>query len=160
MKPLFTAVAQVPTIGWIPLLMLFLGIGETLKVVVIAKAAFFPMVINTAAGIRGIPAGYREVAETLCLTPLQALRRLVVPAALPSIFTGVRYSLTKAWTALVAVELLASAEGLGYLLVWSRQMFWLDTMLAAMLVIGIVGYLMEAGLAAAEARLEGWRIDA
>ncbi|SFM35198.1 ABC transporter permease [Methylobacterium pseudosasicola] len=159
-RPLFTAVAQVPTIGWIPLLMLFLGIGETLKIVVIAKAAFFPMVVNTAAGIRNIPVSYKEVAAVLRLTRWQSLRRLVLPGALPPIFTGVRYSLTKAWTALVAVELLASAEGLGYLLVWSRQMFWLDTMLAAMLIIGLVGYVMDAMLAAAETRLQAWRIDA
>lgn len=159
-KPLFTAVAQVPTIGWIPLLMLFLGIGETLKIVVIAKAAFFPMAINASAGIRAIPVGYTEVAQVFRFSRAQALRRLVLPAAVPSIFTGIRYSLTKAWTALVAVELLASAEGLGYLLVWSRQMFWLDTMLAAMIVIGLVGYVMDAVLAAIEIRLQAWRIDA
>ena len=83
----------------------------------------------------------------------------MLPAAVPPIFTGVRYSLTKAWTALVAVELLASAEGLSYLLVWSRQMFWLDTMIVAMILIGIVGYAMDTALAAVEARLQAWRID-
>jgi sulfonate transport system permease protein len=157
-RPLFTAIAQVPTLGWIPLLMLFLGIGETLKFVIIAKAAFIPMVLNTAAGIRGIPAGYTEVARVFRFTRTQMLRRLVLPAAVPPIFTGVRYSLTKAWTALVAVELLASAEGLGYLLVWGRQMFWLDTMIVAMILVGIVGYLMDKVLAAIEARLQSWRI--
>jgi sulfonate transport system permease protein len=157
-RPLFTAIAQVPTIGWIPLLMLFLGIGETLKIVIIAKAAFIPMVLNTAAGIRNIPASYGEVAKVFRFTRLQLLRRLVLPAAVPPIFTGIRYSLTKAWTALVAVELLASAEGLGYLLVWGRQMFWLDTMIVAMILIGIVGYVMDTALAAVEARLQAWRI--
>jgi sulfonate transport system permease protein len=157
-RPLFTAIAQVPTLGWIPLLMLFLGIGETLKIVIIAKAAFIPMVLNTAAGIRGIPESYAEVARVFRFTRLQLLRRLVLPAAVPPIFTGIRYSLTKAWTALVAVELLASAEGLGYLLVWGRQMFWLDTMIVAMILIGMVGYLMDKVLAAIEARLQSWRI--
>lgn len=158
-RPLFTAVAQVPTIGWIPLLMLFLGIGETLKIVIIAKAAFIPMVLNTSAGVRNIPPGYAEVARALQFTRLQLLRRLVLPAAVPPIFTGIRYSLTKAWTALVAVELLASSEGLGYLLVWGRQMFWLDTMIVAMILIGIVGYLMDTALAAIEVRLQTWRIS-
>ncbi|HMK78299.1 MAG TPA: ABC transporter permease [Xanthobacteraceae bacterium] len=159
-KPLFTAIAQVPTLGWIPLLMLFLGIGEALKIVIIAKAAFIPMVVNTAAGIRGIPPGYTEVARAFRFTRLQLLRRLVLPAAVPPIFTGIRYSLTKAWTALVAVELLASAEGLGYLLVWGRQMFWLDTMIVAMIIIGIIGYGMDKILSIIEARLQGWRIEA
>ncbi|MGL4286975.1 MAG: ABC transporter permease [Phreatobacter sp.] len=158
-KPLFTAIAQVPTLGWIPLLMLFLGIGEALKIVVIAKAAFIPMVLNTSAGIRNIPKAYLEVARVLRLTRLQTLRRLVLPATVPSVFTGIRYSLTKAWTALVAVELLASSEGLGYLLVWGRQMFWLDTMIVAMILIGLVGFVMDKGLAHVEARLQAWRVD-
>lgn len=102
-KPLFTAIAQVPTLGWIPLLMLFLGIGEALKIVVIAKAALVPMVLNTAAGIRGIPVSYREVAQVFRFSRAQALCRLVLPAAVPPIFTGIRYSLTKAWTALCLV---------------------------------------------------------
>jgi sulfonate transport system permease protein len=157
-RPWFTAIAQVPTLGWIPLLMLFLGIGETLKFVIIAKAAFIPMVLNTAAGIRGIPASYTEVARVFRFTRMQSLRRLVLPAAVPPIFTGVRYSLTKAWTALVAVELLASAEGLGYLLVWGRQMFWLDTMIVAMIIVGVVGFFMDKVLAAIETRLQSWRI--
>jgi sulfonate transport system permease protein len=158
-RPLFTAIAQVPTIGWIPLLMLFLGIGETLKIVIIAKAAFIPMVLNTAAGIRNIPASYGEVARVFRFTNTQLLRRLILPAAVPPVFTGIRYSLTKAWTALVAVELLASSEGLGYLLVWGRQMFWLDTMIVAMILIGIIGYVMDAALAAVEMRLQAWRIS-
>ena len=156
-RPTFTMIAQVPTLGWIPLLMLFLGIGETLKLVIIAKAAFVPMVLNTSAGVRGIPRQYVEVAEALRLTRWQRLRRLTLPAAMPEIFTGFRYSLTKAWTTLVAVELLASSEGLGYLLVWSRQMFWLDIMIFAMIVIGLIGFVMDAGLARLEARFQAWR---
>ncbi|WP_348629371.1 ABC transporter permease [Methylobacterium sp. 17Sr1-1] len=159
-SPLFTALAQVPTLGWIPLLMLFLGIGETLKIVVIAKAALVPVTLNTAAGIRAIPEGYREVARAYRFTRVQTLRRLILPASVPPVFTGIRYGLTKAWTALVAVELLASAEGLGYLLVWGRQMFWLDTMIVAMALIGLVGVAMDAVLARIEARLQLWRIDA
>ncbi|SFV08966.1 sulfonate transport system permease protein [Methylobacterium sp. 174MFSha1.1] len=159
-SPLFTALAQVPTLGWIPLLMLFLGIGETLKVVVIAKAALVPVTLNTASGIRAIPEGYREVARAYRFTRVQTVRRLILPASVPPVFTGIRYGLTKAWTALVAVELLASAEGLGYLLVWGRQMFWLDTMIVAMALIGFVGVAMDAVLARIEARLQHWRIDA
>lgn len=159
-RPTFTAIAQVPTLGWIPLLMLFLGIGEALKIVIIAKAALVPVVLNTAAGISGIPRGYTEVADAFRFTHAQKLRKLVLPAAVPQIFTGIRYGLTKAWTALVAVELLASSEGLGYLLVWGRQMFWLDVMLFAMIVIGVVGYLMDLVLARVEAHFQSWRVEA
>jgi len=117
------------------------------------------MVLNTSAGIRAIPRAYVEVAQVFRFTKAQTLRHLILPGAVPPIFTGIRYSLTKAWTALVAVELLASSEGLGYLLVWGRQMFWLDTMILSMLIIGVVGFLMDRSLAAIETRLQAWRID-
>ncbi|WP_233475315.1 ABC transporter permease [Bradyrhizobium brasilense] len=158
-RPLFTAIAQVPALAWIPLAMLLLGIGEGLKIVVIAKAAFVPVVMNTSAGIANVPRAFVEVAETFRFTPMQMLRHVVLPGAIPPIFTGLRYGLTHAWIALVSVELLASSEGLGYLLVWGRQMFWLDTVLVAMIVIGVIGFVSDKILAAIEARLQTWRID-
>ena len=88
----------------------------------------------------------------------QLLRKVMLPSAVPTIFTGLRYGLTHAWTALVAVELLASAEGLGYLLVWGRQMFWLDTVMVAMILIGIVGFAFDRLMAGVELRLQQWRI--
>nr|WP_294527648.1 ABC transporter permease [uncultured Rhodopila sp.] len=157
-KPLFTAFAQVPTLGWIPFLMLLVGIGEPLKVLVIAKAAFVPVALNTFAGIRAVPPIYAEVGALFRFSRWQLLQKVVLPAAVPPIFTGLRYGLTHAWNALVAVELLASAEGLGYLLVWGRQMFWLDTMMGAMIVIGIVGFALDRIMAAAEQRLQRWRL--
>jgi len=158
-RPLFTAIAQVPALAWIPLAMLLLGIGETLKIAVIAKAAFVPVVMNTSAGIANVPKAFVEVGETFRFTPLQMLRHVVLPGAVPPIFTGLRYGLTHAWIALVSVELLASSEGLGYLLVWGRQMFWLDTVLVAMIVIGVIGFVSDKALAVVEARLQRWRLD-
>lgn len=156
-KPLFTALAQVPALAWIPLAMLLLGIGETLKIVVIAKAAFVPVVMNTSAGIRNVSSQFIEVGETFCFSAWQKLRFVVLPGSVPSMFTGLRYGLTHAWIALVSVELVASSEGLGYLLVWGRQMFWLDTVLVSMLVIGVIGFLSDKGLAVIERRLQRWR---
>lgn len=159
LRPLFTAIAQVPALAWIPLAMLLLGIGEALKIVVIAKAACVPVVMNTSAGIGHVPRAYVEVGEAFRFTVWQKLRHIVLPAAVPQVFTGLRYGLTHAWIALVSVELLASSEGLGYLLVWGRQMFWLDTVLVAMIAIGLIGFLTDGLLAAAERRLQRWRGD-
>jgi len=156
-KPLFTALAQVPAIGWIPLLMLLVGIDEALKIIIIARAALVPVTLNTLAGIRNVPAGFLEVGRVFRFSHAQVLRRIVLPAAVPPIFTGIRYGLTHAWLALVAVELLASSEGLGYQLVWGRQMFQLDVVLAAMAVIGSIGFIMDQGLALVEHRLQRWR---
>jgi sulfonate transport system permease protein len=158
LKPLFTAFAQVPTLGWIPFLMLLVGIGEPLKILVIAKAAFVPVALNTLAGIRAVSPIYAEVGALFRFSRWQLLRKVVLPAAVPPIFTGLRYGLTHAWNALVAVELLASAEGLGFLLVWGRQMFWLDTMMGAMIVIGLVGFALDRIMAGAEHWLQRWRL--
>jgi sulfonate transport system permease protein len=157
-RPLFTAFAQVPTLAWIPFLMLLFGIGEPLKIIVIAKAAFVPATLNTLSGIRAVSPLYREVAAMFRFSHWQLLRKVMLPSAVPTIFTGLRYGLTHAWTALVAVELLASAEGLGYLLVWGRQMFWLDTVMVAMILIGIVGFAFDRLMAGVELRLQQWRI--
>lgn len=158
-RPLFTAIAQVPALAWIPLAMLLLGIGETLKIVVIAKASFVPVVMNTSAGIRNVSSQFVEVGETFRFSAWQKLRLIVLPGSIPSMFTGLRYGLTHAWIALVSVELVASSEGLGYLLVWGRQMFWLDTVLVSMLVIGLVGFFSDKLLAVLERYLQRWRVD-
>ncbi|WP_085044063.1 ABC transporter permease [Ensifer aridi] len=156
-KPLFLAFAQIPTLGWIPLLMLLVGIDEALKIIIIAKGALVPMVVNTHAGIRGVSPKYIEVGRVLRFGDWQTLRFIVLPGAIPSIFTGIRYGLTHSWTSLVGVELLASSEGLGYLLVWGRQMFWLDTVIVAMIVIGLVGFVMDKGLDRAETLIQRWK---
>jgi sulfonate transport system permease protein len=156
-RPTFLAFAQVPTIGWVPLLMLPLGIGEPLKVVIIAKAAMVPVALNALDGIRAVPRGWLEVGAVYRYGRAQLLRRIVLPAAVPPVFTGVRYGLTNCWKALVAVELLASSEGLGHLLVWGRQMFQMDVVLATIAVIAAVGYALDLALAAGERRLQRWR---
>lgn len=158
--PLFQAIAHVPVLGWIPLLMMLVGIDEGLKYLVIAMAVLVPMTINTFAGIRNIPHSYLEVAQVYRFTLAQRLRRTILPAALPSIFTGVRFALTKGWIALVTVELLASSEGIGYLMVDGRQMFQLDLVIVAMLVIGLVGLLLDKGLVLIETRLRRWQRQA
>lgn len=152
-RPTFLVVSQIPILAWLPFFMLLLGIGEALKVVLVAKAVFTPVTLGTCAGIRGVPTRYLEVARMLRLSRWQALRRVVWPAALPQLFTGVRYGLTHAWMALVMVELLASYEGIGYLMVYSRQLFQLDVMVAIMLVIGAIGLLFDRVLALGEAWL-------
>ncbi|MDO1583840.1 ABC transporter permease [Rhizobium oryzicola] len=156
-KPLFLAFAQIPTLGWIPLLMLLVGIGETLKIIIITKGALVPMTLNTFAGIRNVSPRYLEVARALRFSRWQTLRLVIIPASIPFVFTGIRYGLTHAWTSLVGVELLASSEGLGYLLVWGRQMFWLDTVIIAMLAIGIVGFVMDSGLNRTERLIQRWK---
>jgi sulfonate transport system permease protein len=158
--PLFKTVTQVPVLGWIPLLMMLVGIGEALKVIVIVSAALIPLALNTSSGIRNVPASYLEVAKVLRFSRRQLLRRVILPTTTPAIFTGLRHGLMQSWLALVTVELLASSEGLGYLIVWGRQLFQLDLVLVAIAIVGLVGLLLDRGLAGLEARLLPWRREA
>jgi sulfonate transport system permease protein len=153
LRPTFLIISQVPVLGWLPFLMMVLGIGEALKIVIIAKAALTPVTLNTLNGFRAVPKGYLEVGEVYGFGPGQRLRKIMLPAALPPVCTGLRYGLTHAWLALVVVELLASTEGVGYLMVWGRQLFQLDVMMAMIVVIGVVGFAMDKILALAEAAL-------
>ena len=155
--PLFKAFSQVPVIGWLPLLMLLVGIDEGLKFLLIAKATLVPVTINTCQGIQGVPNRFIEVAKVYGFTRWQMLTRVVFPAATAPIWNGVRYGLTHAWLALVVVELLASSEGIGFLIVYGRQLFQLDVVLAAVLAVGIVGFAIDKLLSLTEAWLLRWR---
>jgi len=157
LAPTFDAISQVPVLGWLPLAMMVLGIGESLKFVIIAHASLVPVAINTLKGIRSVPRNYLEVAQAFQFSKRQLLRKVVFPATVPSLFVGLRYGLTQAWLSLVTVELLASSEGLGFMIVWGRQLFQLDLVLAAIIVVGVVGLLLDRGLARLEKRLLRWR---
>jgi sulfonate transport system permease protein len=95
-KPLFTAFAQVPTLGWVPFLMLLVGIGETLKIVVIANVAFVPATLNTRVGVRGVLPVYAEVGALFWFSRWQSLRKVILPPAIPPILPGLRYGLSHA----------------------------------------------------------------
>ncbi|WP_295458559.1 ABC transporter permease [uncultured Thiodictyon sp.] len=155
--PLFRAFCQVPTMAWLPLMMVLFGIGEGLKIIIITKSVMVPMCINTFEGVRGIPERYFEVARALCLSRRTLLRRLVLPAVFPPMFTGVRLGLSHAWVSLVGVELLASTEGIGYVMHWGRTIFQLEVVFVGVLIIGAVGLLMDVSMRGIEHRLGDWR---
>jgi sulfonate transport system permease protein len=157
LHPMFKAVSQVPVLGWLPLAMMVLGIGESLKVAIIAHASLVPVALNALKGIRGVSRNYVEVAQVFQFNRRQLLSRVVLPAAVPSFFVGIRYGITQAWLSLVTVELLASSEGLGFMIVWGRQLFQLDLVLSAIIVIGAVGLLIDKSLELVESRLLRWR---
>ncbi len=141
--PTFVALAQIPTLAWIPLFMLFFGIGELLKLVVLVKAVVVPVTLHTLVGVRDAQPKLREAAAALRLPRHLLFLRLLLPAALSAFLTGVRLALATGWTSLLAVELLASSEGIGYLMVWGRQLFMLDLVMLCILVIGLVGAVLE-----------------
>ena len=154
--PTFSALAQIPTLAWIPLFMVFFGIGEVLKLVVLIKAIVVPVTLHTLVGVRDAQPRLREAAAVLRLPPYLLIRRLILPAALPAFMAGLRLALAAGWTSLLAVELLASSEGIGYLMVYARQLFMLDIVFVCILVIGVLGVLMDRGIGLLDRRLVHW----
>src|SRR5579859_5930262 len=150
--PSFNALVQIPVLGWLPFLLLLVGVGEPLKYILIAHAALVPVTLSTLQGFRQTPASLDEVARVFEYKHWQRIVYLVLPAAMPTLATGVRLAFTKAWLALVVVELVASSEGLGYLIVYGRQLFQLDLVMASVVVVGAIGYAMNRSLDALEAR--------
>lgn len=156
--PSFRILVQVPSIALIPLLMMVLGIDDRLKLFIMAKACVVPLALVTADGIRNIPGAYLEVARAMKLSRWTLYRRVILPGALPAIATGVRQGVAHVWVALVAVEVMASAEGIGYLMTWSRQIFQLDVVLVCVALIGLTGFMLDHVFRRAENRLLKWRV--
>ena len=160
LAPSFEVVAQFPVLGWVPLLIIFAGIDEALKIAAVSIAAAVPVAINLRQGVANIAANLFDVARVFGFGPWQRLRWLVLPAVVPSLFTGLRQAAMQAWLTLVFVELLASSEGIGYLMVWGRQLAQLDLVIVGMLLIGIVGLGVDLVLRALEQHFVAWRRSA
>jgi sulfonate transport system permease protein len=156
--PTLHTVKQVSLLAWIPLISVWFGLGDLAKVVFLALAAFFPVALNTFEGIRGVPRELVEVARVFALTPLQLLCRVVLPAALPSIFNGIHLALIYAWLATLGAEyLLTSGIGIGNLLTDGREHLWMDQVLLGIVIVGLVGFTLNWLAGTIEARLLRWR---
>jgi len=155
-KAVFEALRQIPTIAIIPLLIIWFGIGETTKVIMIAKSAFFPILLNTISSIRETPGGYLELARIYKLKPLQTYLSIYFPFSIPYLFTGLRLALGAAWTTVVAAEIVASSSGIGYRINDARMLMEPDTVIVGILSIGAVGSLMDKGLVCLEKRITPW----
>lgn len=156
--PSFHTVKQVSLLAWIPLLSLWFGLGDPAKVAFLSLAAFFPTVLNTYEGIRSVPRELVEVARVFDYSRWQLIRRVVLPAALPSILTGVQLALMYSWIATLGAEyVLTSGVGIGNLMVDGREHFWFDQVILGVIVVGLVGYLLNTASQVAEKRLLGWR---
>jgi sulfonate transport system permease protein len=156
LEPTLRALFAVPTLGWIPILILVFGIDEALKVIVIAKAVMVPVVLSTSRGIRNIPVAYLEAARVLRLRPWTRLTRLTLPACLPTVFSGIRLGLSHAFISLIVVEMLAATEGIGYMMVWGRKLFQLDIVIVGIVVVGLAGFALDFLLRRAERGLSRW----
>jgi len=156
-RPIFDAIRPIPPIAWIPIAILWLGIGMPAKAFIIFLAAFVPCVINSYTGIRLTNPVLIRVAEIYGASNFETFRKIGVPSAIPMIFTGMKLSLNAAWTTLVAAELLAASVGLGFMIQQGRRLARPDVIIVGMLTIGLLGALMSWILTRIEARFASSR---
>ncbi|MBR1861504.1 MAG: ABC transporter permease [Lachnospiraceae bacterium] len=156
-SPVINVIRQIPLYAWMPLIILWFGIGEVSKEIIIARGVLIPIYLNTLQGIKGVQAEYFELAEVLELKRSVFLRKVVLPSAVSSIFTGLRLGAGNAWMAVVAAEMLGGLTGLGYALMKSREFLWSDKLIALMVVIGVIGVIIDVILHQIEIRSLKWK---
>ena len=157
LDPSFQALRAIPSLAWVPLLLLWLGIDEASKIVLISIGAFFPVYMGVSSGFRDIDRKLMEVGHMVGLGPLAMVRRVMFPAALPPVFTGLRNGLSLAWMFMVAAELIAATKGLGYLLTDGRETSRADIVLAAIVLLAVAGKLSDSAMQHLEQSLLRWR---
>ncbi|MFA5040526.1 MAG: ABC transporter permease [Bdellovibrionales bacterium] len=149
----------IPPIAWIPLTILWFGIGEESKVFIIFLGALFPILVNTIDGIRQTDGRYVELARVFETKRLRFIMRVVLPGALPSIMTGLRVGMMIAWMCVVAAELIAAPSGIGFMIMDARQMMQTDQVFVGMIAIGATGKVLDVLLRMVERRLIVWKAE-
>lgn len=156
--PTFHAAKQVAIFAWIPLISVWFT-GEPAKIVFIALSAFYPVVVNTFEGIRSVGREHVEVARVFRFSPTQIFRKVVLPGALPSIFSGLHLALVYSWLGTLGAEyLLAPGLGIGNLMIDGREQFKMDKVLLGVIIAGAIGYGLNALSTRLETRLTRWRV--
>lgn len=154
--PIFSFIRPVPPIAFIPLVILYFGIGEFPKILLIGMAAFWYMVLNTSNGVRSVPIDLTRAALNLGVRPYQLVFRVILPAALPYVMTGIKTATALSWAIVVAAELVAAQVGLGYLIMDAATFFRIPFVYLGIICVGVIGLLLEISTNAIERRLLHW----
>ncbi len=156
-SPVLELFRNTAALALLPVFMLVLGIGETSKVAIVLYACFFPILLNTISGVESVDKQLLRSARVLGLSSLTTFRKVVFPAALPTIFTGIRIAGAAAVLVLIAAEMIGATAGLGYLINYSQYNFLIPQMYAAILTTTALGLAVNYGLVALERRFSRWR---
>lgn len=150
LEPVIELFRSIPPFAMIPLALLAFGIHPAGKIAILAYATFFPVLINTVSGISQVSNRLVEAAQTLGASKVFIVFRVLLPAAMPQVVVGLRLGFGSAWLALIAAEMVASSEGLGFLISDARELLETDVVLGGMFVIGMIGYLFNLAFTALE----------
>ncbi|BAN45944.1 taurine ABC transporter permease TauC [Metapseudomonas resinovorans] len=154
--PLIEFYRPIPPLAYLPLIVIWCGIGELSKVLLIFLAIFAPIAIATATGVRNVDPVRLRAAQSLGASQSQLIRHVILPSALPDILTGVRIGLGVGWSTLVAAELVAATRGLGFMVQSAAQFLVTDVVILGILVIALIAFALELGLRALQRKLVPW----
>ena len=153
LRPLISVFYPIPAVGWVPLLMLWVGINDLLPIVVIYICSFFPVLYTTTAGVRSVDRDYIRVARSLGASERHVLLTIVLPLALPYIFTGLRLEAGMSWRVLASAEMIAIPTGLGALMMRSQSLVRIDIIIVCLIVLSVMCLIFERGFALLEDKL-------
>jgi taurine transport system permease protein len=156
LDPLIELYRPVPPLAYLPLMVIWFGIGETSKILLIYLAIFAPVTLSTLAGVKNAQQVRIRAAQALGASRWQLLRFVILPGALPEILTGLRIGLGVGWSTLVAAELIAATRGLGFMVQSAGEFLATDVVLAGIAVIALIAFSLELGLRALQRRLTPW----
>ena len=157
LNPLLELFRNTATLALLPVFTLLLGIGEESKITIVAYAAFFPVLLNTIAGVRTVDPLLIRAAKSLGLNSFRLFQKVILPSAVPTIFTGIRMAGTSSILVLIAAEMVGAKAGLGYLIVNAQSSFLIPDMYAGILTVSVVGLLVNTVLVALERHFSRWR---
>ncbi|MGY4102907.1 ABC transporter permease [Nocardia sp. R16R-3T] len=157
LNPILELFRNTAALALLPVFILILGIGETSKIALVVYASFFPILLNTITGVRTVDPLLIKSAVSLGFAPIRLFQKVVLPAAVPSIFTGVRMAAASSILVLIAAEMVGARAGLGYLITAAQQNFQIPNMYAGILAISLLGLSFNGLLVALERRLSRWR---
>jgi sulfonate transport system permease protein len=152
-------IRSIPFLAMLPLVIVWFGVGEAAKIFLVALAVLFPIYVNTMLGIRQIDPKLMELAKVTGLNWAAVVRRIILPGAMPSILTGVRYALAHAWLALVIAETLATTKGIGFLAMDAREFLQTNVILLTMVIYALIGVVADALVRALESRFLAWHAN-
>lgn len=155
-NPLLQMLRPIPPIAYIPLAILWFGLGNAPAIFLISLGAFFPVLINTITGVRAVDSVYLRAARNLGASQTTIFRRVILPAATPYIFSGIRVGIGIAFFVVIVAELIAVNEGLGFRIMESREFFWADKVIAGMFSIGLIGLIIDTVVSRVSLHLLRW----
>ncbi|WP_458414785.1 ABC transporter permease [Schinkia sp. CFF1] len=157
LDPIFQAFRSIPSLAWVPLFILWMGIGEPSKITLIAVGVFFPVYLNIVSGIQGVDRKIIEVGRIYNFTTFQLVKRIILPASLPSFLVGIRSGLGLGWMFVVAAELMGASKGIGYLLVYGQNTYSPELIIASIVLFAIMGKTTDSLLKGLEGKALHWQ---